>query len=209
MFCVGLTGPIASGKSTVAALFAELGADLIDADLIAKQLTAKDQPVLQQIVDHFGLDFLDSSGHLQRRLLRNYVFSHPQERVWLEQLLHPLIRKEIETRLQVSPTWYYMIEIPLLLDKKHYPYLNRTLVILVEYDLQIQRAMQRDQHLAGQVQAIIEAQANENTYRKHADDIIINNGDMKALKQKVLELHQQYCQLSRMDFSNSVADKWN
>ncbi len=83
MYCVGLTGPIASGKSTVAALFVQLGAQLIDADQIARQLTAKDQPALANIIAHFGPQFLDANGELHRRLLRDLIFKHPEERGWL------------------------------------------------------------------------------------------------------------------------------
>ena len=192
MYCVGLTGPIASGKSTVAMLFAKLGVDLINADLIAKQLTAKDRPALASIIAHFGPEFLDSEGELQRRLVRDIIFKHPQERRWLEQLLHPLIRQEIQTRLQIPPTYYYMIEIPLLSDKSHYPYLNRTLVVLANSLLQTQRVMQRDQHTALQVDAIVAAQANEQFYRDLADDILLNNESISDLEQSVLQLHRRY-----------------
>lgn len=193
MYCVGLTGPIASGKSTVAALFAELGVDLIDADHIAKQLTAKEQPALQEIITHFGSEFLDTNGHLQRRMLRDYIFKHPQERKWLENLLHPLIRQSIEAHLQIPPKLYYMIEIPLLTDKKMYPYLNRTLVVLANPEIQTQRVMQRDQHSVEQVQMIINAQADNANYQILADDMIINTGSIEDLKASVENLHRQYC----------------
>lgn len=192
MYCVGLTGPIASGKSTVAMLFAKLGVDLIEADLIAKQLTAKDQPALASIIAHFGQEFLDSEGELHRRLLRDMIFKHPQERIWLEQLLHPLIRQAIQTRLQIPPTHYYMIEIPLLADKSCYPYLNRTLVVLANPLLQTQRVMQRDQHTAKQVEAIIAAQASEDFYQSLADDIVLNTESICDLEQSVLQLHKKY-----------------
>ncbi len=195
MYCVGLTGPIASGKSTVAALFVQLGAQLIDADQIARQLTAKDQPALANIIAHFGPQFLDANGELHRRLLRDLIFKHPEERGWLERLLHPLIRQKIEARLHSAPTLYYIVEIPLLSDKSSYPYLNRTLVVLTEPSIQNQRVMQRDQHTAEQVQAIVQAQADEKIYRSLADDIIINNGSLQDLEQAVLQLHQKYCAL--------------
>ncbi len=195
MYCIGLTGPIASGKSTVAALFVQLGAQLIDADQIARQLTAKDQPALANIIAHFGPQFLDANGELHRRLLRDLIFKHPEERDWLERLLHPLIRQKIEARLHSAPTLYYIVEIPLLSDRSNYPYLNRTLVVLTEPNIQRQRVMQRDQHTAEQVQAIVQAQADEKIYRSLADDIIINNGSLQDLEQAVLQLHQKYCAL--------------
>ena len=192
MYCVGLTGSIASGKSTVAALFSQLGVDLIDADRIAKQLTTKDQPALKEIIAHFGPAFLDTEGHLHRRLLRDYIFKYPQERVWLEQLLHPLIRQTISARLEIPAKWYYMLEIPLLFNKKDYPYLDRVLVVLSEPATQIQRVMQRDQHSESQAKTILQTQASAEDYRNLADDILINNSSIGELEQAVLRLHQQY-----------------
>lgn len=197
MYCVGLTGSIASGKSTVAALFAQLGVDLIDADHIAKQLTSKDQPALLEIITHFGPKFLDTEGHLHRRLLRDYIFKYPQERAWLEQLLHPLIRQAIATRLKVTVKWYFMLEIPLLFDRKDYPYLDRVLVVLSEPATQIQRVMQRDQHSESQAKTILQTQASAEAYRNLADDILINNGSIGELEEGVLRLHQQYLSCSQ------------
>lgn len=200
MYCVGLTGPIASGKSVVAALFVKLGAELIDADQIAKQLTAKDQPALANIIAHFGPEFLDSNGNLLRRLLRAQIFNNPQERIWLERLLHPLIRQEIAARLRTPPALYYIIEIPLLTDKQHYPYLNRTVVVLAEPTIQMARVMLRDNHTMEQVQAIVQAQADEKTYRGLADDLIMNNGSLSDLEQAVLKLHETYCGLLQTQY---------
>jgi dephospho-CoA kinase len=197
MYCVGLTGSIASGKSTVAALFEQLGVDLIDADHIAKQLTSKDQPALTEIITHFGPEFLDTEGHLHRRLLRDCIFKYPQERVWLEQLLHPLIRQAIATRLKVPVKWYYMLEIPLLFNKKDYPYLDRVLVVLSEPATQIQRVMQRDQHNESQAKTILKTQASAEAYRNLADDILINNSSILELEEAVLSFHQQYLSFSQ------------
>lgn len=197
MYCVGLTGSIASGKSTVAALFAQLGVALIDADHIAKQLTAKDQPALAKIIDHFGPAFLDTDGQLHRRLLRDYIFKHPLERVWLEQLLHPLIRQTIIEHLEIPTKLYYMIEIPLVFDKKDYPHLDRILVIQTDPAIQIQRVMQRDQQTAVQAKTILETQASADIYRDLADDILINHGSLTELEQAVFALHHQYLAHSR------------
>lgn len=193
MYSVGLTGPIASGKSTVAGLFAELGVNIINADQIAKQLTLPGQPALQAIIAHFGAEFLDANGQLQRRKLRDYIFKFPKERKWLENLLHPLIRETIAAKVQEPTQLYYMIEIPLLLDKKLYPYLNRTLLVLADPQTRIQRVIQRDQHSAAEVHMIIEAQAENDTYHTIADDIIMNTGGMEDLKKAVENLHKQYC----------------
>lgn len=192
MYCVGLTGPIASGKSTVAAFFAQLGVDVLNADQIAKELTAKDQPAFREIIAHFGSKFLDASGELQRRLLRNYIFQHPHERLWLEQYLHPLIRETILNRMQTPPQLYYMLEIPLLTDRHHYPYLNRILAVITDTEQQIARAMLRDQHPREHIELIIQNQANLQSYQQLADDILYNKGSLQDLEQAVNQLHQQY-----------------
>lgn len=192
MYCVGLTGPIASGKSTVAQLFSALGVDLLDADHIAKQITAKGKPALGQIITHFGPKFLDASGELNRRLLRDTIFQNSRARHWLEELLHPLIRQEIETQLATPPRLYYMIEIPLLINRTVYPYLNRVLLVLTEPSLQMQRITQRDQHSISEATTIMQAQADEHTYRALADDLILNRGPLFDLKNAVLQLHQTY-----------------
>ncbi len=192
MYCVGLTGPIASGKSTVAQLFSDLGVTLIDADHIAKQITAKGTPALGQIIAHFGPRFLDASGELNRRLLRDTIFQNSHARRWLEQLLHPMIRQEIEEQLATPPQLYYMIEIPLLSNRTAYPYLNRVLLVLTEPSLQMQRITQRDQHSISEASAIMQAQVDEQTYRAVADDLILNHGSLSDLKKAVLQLHQTY-----------------
>ena len=193
MYCVGLTGPIASGKSTVAGLFAEQGVDLISADAIAKELTSKGQPALTKIIQHFGKGFLDNAGHLQRGKLREHIFQDPLARKWLENLLHPLIRQAIATKILQAPKLYYMIEIPLLKNRQKYPYLNRILLISTVRNLQMQRLIQRDQHNEEQVKTIFAAQVEHHIDKAAVDDIIINTGSLADLKQEVLQLHQQYC----------------
>ncbi|MCR9192901.1 MAG: dephospho-CoA kinase [Gammaproteobacteria bacterium] len=192
MYCVGLVGSIASGKSTVASLFAQQGVNLISADHIARQLTTPDQPAYTNIVQHFGHSFVDATEQLNRTLLREYIFQHPEERVWLEQLLHPLIRQEINKQIQIKPNAYYMIEIPLLTSKKEYPYLNRVLLIMAEAQIRIQRVMARDTCSEKQANAILEAQASEETYRAVADDVLVNHDSLKDLEAQVLALHQIY-----------------
>ncbi|PJD93571.1 MAG: dephospho-CoA kinase [Legionella sp.] len=192
MYCVGLTGSIASGKTTVATLFAQLGVELINADLIAKQLTTPDQPALARIIEHFGSSILDETGHLKRAQLREHIMQHPKERLWLEQLLHPLIRKKIETLIQIPPRTYYMIEIPLLTSKKDYAYLNRVLLVLAEPSLQIERIIQRDKSSIQHATNILQTQASEPVYRAVADDILMNKGSLENLQKNVLQLHHNY-----------------
>ncbi|HVT62401.1 MAG TPA: dephospho-CoA kinase, partial [Legionellaceae bacterium] len=159
MYCVGLTGSIGSGKSTVAYMFAQHGVEIINADLIAKELTRPEMPAFTAIIRHFGNEVLNDEGQLHRAWLREQIIRVPADRQWLEQLLHPMIRMHIATMVQKPSQTYYMIEIPLLMAKKDYPYLNRILLVLSQPNLQIQRIIQRDNSTLEQAQLILDNQA--------------------------------------------------
>jgi dephospho-CoA kinase len=192
MYCVGLTGAIASGKSTVAALFAQLGVEVISADHIARELTAAGQPALADIVARFGKTILNEDETLNRAALRDIIFQSSEARYWLEQRLHPLIRQRIQQAIQTCTTPYTIIEIPLLTRKADYPYLNRLLWITTEETQQIQRVVARDNCSIQQVMAILDSQAHPEAYRELADDILINNHGIADLQQNVEFLHQKY-----------------
>ena len=192
MYFVGLTGQLASGKSTVASYFAKLGVDVINADLIAKELTASNQPAFAEIVNHFGQSVLTPTGELDRRGLRQRIFNDADERLWLEKLLHPLIRKEIAHKISKVKTPYCLIEIPLLTDRANYSYLNRVLLVQAEPEQQISRFMTRDNGSREEAQAIIANQANTSAQRVLADDILINSGSLAELEHKVKILHDNY-----------------
>lgn len=192
MYCVGLTGNIASGKSTVADCFFTLGIEVISADRIAKQLTSKTQPALQDIIQHFGSRVLKSTGELDRRFLRELIFKNASERLWLENYLHPLIRNKIELLIPAAQSPYCLIEIPLLTDRSHYPYLNRVLLVQAEKKQYIERLTARDSCSQEDALAILNTQANTQTLVKLADDILLNNGPLEQLSNKVMRLHQQY-----------------
>jgi len=194
MFCVALTGNIASGKSTVATEFACLGIEIISADVISRQLTTRENPVLAQMVQHFGAAILDSSGELNRRYLRQLVFNDRKQRVWLEELLHPLIRHEIEQRIGSIQSPYCLIEIPLIPDKAHYPYLDRILLVIADREQQITRIMARDTCSREHALAIIATQADESHHRAIADDVLLNNDTLASLQKQVAVLHEQYLQ---------------
>lgn len=196
MLCIGLTGNIASGKSTVAALFAELGIEVISADAIAKEITAKNQPAFHTIITHFGHEVKTENGELNRRYLRQLIFDNEHERQWLEKLLHPLIRKEIALKIQHVKTPYCIVEIPLLYDKSTYPDLNRVLLIKAESEQQITRVMRRDNCSREEALAILASQPDEKKRRDLADDILVNKGSLPELKEKVLSLHKKYLQLA-------------
>jgi dephospho-CoA kinase len=194
-FVVGLTGGIGSGKSTVANLFAELGIDLVDADIIAREMVALHSPALNEIAKHLGASVLNQDGSLNRKALREKVFQDPASRIWLENLLHPLIREAIIRQSLSAKSPYCIAVIPLLKSREDYPILNRVLVVDAPEALQIFRIQQRDQANEAQAKAIIAAQMPREERLKLADDIIINNGNIDSLASEVAALHQHYLKL--------------
>lgn len=196
MYCVGLTGNIASGKSTVSRFFKEFGIAVISADEAARELTASNQPALTSIAEHFGQSVITGGGELDRFALRKMIFKDPKQRIWLEQLLHPLIRQHIQDKIRKSIGPYVLIEIPLLNKRADYPYLDRVLLIVAGYEQKIARVRTRDQMTREQAEAILATQANEAIHREIADDIITNDGSLDDLAKKVEILHQQYLQFA-------------
>ncbi len=196
MLVVALTGGVGSGKSTVAALFAELGAPVIDADEIAHFLTAIGSPVLDLITDAFGTGCVDTCGRLDRATLRALVFSDAAARKRLESILHPRIRSEMKRRLAEIDSAYAVLEIPLLFETGQTDLADRILVVDLPESDQISRAQQRSGLDAAQVQRIIDSQAPRSQRLAGADDIVDNSGDPALLKDQVKRLHRAYLELA-------------
>jgi dephospho-CoA kinase len=194
MYCIGLTGTIASGKSLAIDYFKSQGIDTLNADVIARELTQNGSPALAEISRYFGKDFLTSNGDLNRRKLRSHIVAHPEDRQWLEQLLHPMIRQHIESAIAHCKSPYCVIEIPLLLDRTPYPYLNRVLLITSEPHQQIQRLMARDHCSETEAKALLAHQETNNHRAELADDIVLNTGSVDELNDKLDELHHNYLQ---------------
>lgn len=190
MYSVGLIGGIASGKSTVAQYFADLGVAVLSADTIAKQLTQPNEPAFLAIIDHFGTNILTHTGELDRRRLRTYLFQDPKERTWLEALLHPLIRQRLQQEHLKNQGPYDIIEIPLLKAKSDYPYLNR--ILWVQTTQTLERLMARDDCSQEQAQAMIACQVSAEKQRAVADDVLVNDGSINELKKQVTLLHHDY-----------------
>ena len=193
---VGLTGGIGSGKTAVSDVFQSFGIQIVDADVIAREVVAPGQPALQAIVDKMGENIL-ADGQLDRRALREKVFSEPALKDWLNGLLHPLIREQmiLQTRSATSP--YCVLAIPLLVENQLQHLVDRVLVVDVEEKRQIERASKRDDQSPQQVEQIMQSQASRTQRNAMADDIVDNNGSMETLKQQVLDLHEQYLQLAK------------
>ena len=194
---IGLTGGIGSGKSAVSLRFAvKHGIHVVDADLKSRVVVEPGRPALQAIVDRFGDAVVQSSGELDRAALRERVFREPQERLWLEGLLHPLIREEIVTALASATSPYALLVSPLLVESGQHRMTDRVLVVDVSEETQLMRTALRDNVPEQQIKAIMQAQASREERLKHAHDIVSNDQDLAALHKQVDALHQQYLKLA-------------
>ncbi|MDH0747949.1 dephospho-CoA kinase [Pseudomonas sp. GD03842] len=192
---LGLTGGIGSGKSAAAQCFVDLGIHLVDADQAARWVVEPGRPALAQIAEHFGQSVLQADGTLDRAALRELIFQEPQQRVWLEGLLHPLIREEIRAYLARAESPYAILVSPLLLETTQHQMVQRVLVIDVPEAVQIQRTLLRDQTNEAQVRAILNAQASREERLSRADDVIVNDRDPAWLRSEVERLHHFYLTL--------------
>lgn len=192
---LGLTGGIGSGKSAAAQHFIDLGVHLVDADNAARWVVEPGRPALAKIVEHFGAQVLQANGELDRSALRGLIFQDPEQRRWLETLLHPLIGQEIISYLARAESPYAILVSPLLVESGQYKMTQRVLVIDAPEQLQIRRTMQRDSTSEEQVQAILKAQASREQRLSHADDVLINDRDPAWLKSEVERLHHFYLTL--------------
>lgn len=198
MLVVALTGGIGSGKTTVADMFAALGAGIVDTDSIAHALTAPHGAALEPIAEAFGNQVISPEGGLDRKAMRELVFRDASQRHRLEALLHPMIREESERQLRALETShpYLMLVIPLLVESKsRIERASRVLVVDCDEATQIQRVMQRNGLAKAQVQAIMAAQASRAERLAAADDVIDNAGEPALLAPLVKQLHEKYCNL--------------
>ena len=191
-YILGLTGGIGSGKTTVANLFAELGIELVDADLIAREIVQPGEPALQQIVEHFGATILQTDGSLDRAKLRQIIFATPAERSWLEQLTHPLIRQRIQQRLDQADSDYAILVSPLLLETDQHLLCDHILVIDLPETLQVARTVQRDGNSEKQVNAILKAQCSRAQRFELADSVIDNSQSPQTLKAQIKQLDLKF-----------------
>ncbi|MGL4723325.1 MAG: dephospho-CoA kinase [Scandinavium sp.] len=196
-YTVALTGGIGSGKTTVANAFADLGVNVIDADVIARQVVEPGTPALQAIVDRFGSGMRLTDGSLNRRLLRERIFTDAKEKTWLNALLHPLIQQETQRQMQQATSAYLLWVVPLLVENKLWEKADRVLVIDVSPQIQLQRTMQRDSVSEEHAKQILAAQATREARLAVADDVIDNNGAPDALALDVARLHASYLKLAR------------
>ena len=193
---VGLTGGIASGKSTAAKFFGALGVPILDSDQIARDVVEPGQPPLERLVERFGKKILTADGHLDRPALRDIVFSDPKARADLEALTHPAIGAALEARSAAAGGPYQILVIPLLVEKNLAAHVDRVLVVDCDEELQVRRLRDRDGSTPQQVQAILKAQAPRAARLKAANDVIHNDTDMSAVREQVATLHARYLELA-------------
>ncbi|HAS16005.1 MAG TPA: dephospho-CoA kinase [Idiomarina abyssalis] len=191
-YVVGVTGGIGSGKSAATAEFEKLGITVVDADVVARQVVMPGTPCLQAIAEHFGNQLLTEGGELNRKALRQRVFSNPREKEWLNELLHPAIRQELISQLELADSPYVILSAPLLLENGLEKYCQRVLVVDIPESLQISRTIQRDDSPKKEVEAIMKAQLSRSERLKKANDVLNNDGSLEQLEQQVLQLHQRY-----------------
>ena len=191
-FIVGITGGIGSGKSAVTERFEQLGITVVDADLAARVIVEPGRPALTAIAEHFGEDIIQADGNLDRAALRQRVFSADQERLWLEQLTHPLIGQEIIDQMAASTSPYTILSSPLLLETSQKDLAACVVVVDVPEDLQLQRTMQRDDNDAAQVKRIMAAQMQREERLARADIVIDNSRSLQELDAVVEELHKEF-----------------
>ena len=195
MLVIGLTGGIGSGKSSAAKFFSELGANVIDTDEIAHQLTRPEGIAMAAIQREFGEDFITPDGSLDREKMRSLVFSDITSRQKLEAILHPLIHTEAARRAALTSVSYVVMVVPLLLEANSHRYremVQRVLVVDCDEQNQVDRAMARSGLSRQEVEAIMCAQISRQQRLRQADDVIVNDSDMAHLQQQVEALHQQY-----------------
>jgi dephospho-CoA kinase len=195
---VGLTGGIGSGKSAAADEFAAQGAVVVDTDAIARELTEKGGAAVAEIERLFGSTFLEQSGAMDRKKMRDHVFADPAAKRALEALLHPMIREESARRIAAAGGPYVILVVPLLVESPDYRRrVDRVLVVDCPEEMQLARVRARSALSEDEVRAIMRTQVSRAERLAAAHDVIDNRGSRDALRKQVAALHQKYLQFAR------------
>lgn len=189
---VGLTGGIGSGKSAAMNVFESLGIGCVDADVVARQVVEPGQPALKAISGYFGKDVLTSDGQLDRPALRTRIFQSPDDKKWLEALLHPLIREEMQRQLRAQQSPYSILVAPLLFENELDKGCDATVLIDAPESVQIERVLARDGGSEEQARAIIRSQMSREEKKELADYVIPNTGTLAELRKQLVALHEQF-----------------
>ena len=201
---VGLTGGIGSGKSTVAALFAELGVPVIDTDVISHQLTQSGGAAIAAIRKALGDEYITDNGALDREKVRQRIFSDPESKQILEDILHPLILKLARNQVEASTAPYVLIVVPLLFETQNFSnWMQRTLTVDCAETTQLARVTKRQNISEQNVRAIMAQQLPRSARLQLTDDTIENEGSLSALKSQVSRLNQHYLKLAKNSIERS------
>jgi len=191
---IGLTGGIASGKTTVSDCFKKLGTKVIDADVISHEVTEPSGSAFEEILSEFGSEILDEKGLINRKKMRAIIFDDQSQKKILEEIIHPKVRDEMFKRINKSDDHYLIVSVPLLVETGMNRIMDRTLLVDCSEDTQIKRLMHRDKITLNEARAILKNQASRSDRKKIADDLIVNekNVTLIELENEVLELHKYY-----------------
>lgn len=197
MFTVGITGGIGSGKTTVTTILQKLGVEVVDADLVAREVVKPGTQGLAEISHRYGAAVLLANGELNRPALRDMVFTKPGEKQWLEALLHPMIIGRCQELLKHVHSAYGILSSPLLIESGQYKLVSRVMVVDVPEQVQLSRTTARDRSTPQKIQQIIDSQISREERLRHADDVIDNSRDELHLREAVERLHVKYLELAQ------------
>ena len=194
---IGLTGGVASGKTTVSDFFKGLGISVIDADVISHEVTQPDGSAFEEIISSFGSNILDENGLIDRKKMRAIIFDDASKKEMLERIIHPKVREEMFNLASQSNDHYLIVSVPLLVETGMNEMMDRTLVVDCSEETQIERLMHRDKITLGEAKSILRNQTNRSTRLKASDDLIVNekNVTLNELEKEVLELNKRYSKL--------------
>lgn len=188
---IGLTGGIGSGKSVVGNFFTELGIDVIDADLISRNILDTNKKARKLFVKSFGNEFIDKKGNVNREQLRTTIFNDKEKKMSLESIIHPLVREEIINFTEQSKSIYKIVMVPLIYETQSSNFYEKIIVIDCDEQEQIERASKRDGKSKENILSIIKTQASRNQRNSIADFIILNDSSIEDLRLKVIQIHQK------------------
>ena len=192
---IGLTGGIGSGKSAAAALFKDIGVDLIDADDLARDSLSINSEGYKLFIEEFGDKYLDENKNINRELIRKLIFNDSDAKSKLENIIHPIVRSGIETFIKNKKSDYCIIVVPLIFETNSSKIYDRVLVIDCDVDVQISRTSKRDNQAKSDIENIINKQATREQRLSIADDVIVNNGSLDLLRMEVLKIHKKYLEI--------------
>lgn len=196
MLIIGLTGGIGSGKSVASDKFKSLGITVVDADVASRTVVEPGKPALKEIEDHFSSGIITAEGKLDRNKLREIIATDPEERKWLESVLHPKIGEQITKELSESTSVYTLFVAPLLLETNSQERCARVVVVDVPKEVQIRRTAKRDKVSPNQVEQMVAVQMEREKRLKKADDVLLNSGTIEDLEKQVEELHKKYIKMA-------------